>query len=190
LRYSGPGTLWSSACHDVKDFLARNSIPYQWLDVEHNEEASRLVESVCKEEPHKIPVLFFSDGSTLISPTYQQLAEKVGLRTRAENPFYDVIAIGGGPAGLSAAVIASADGLKVLLIERQAPGGQAGNSPKIENFLGFPSGISGGDLTRRAVTQARRFGAEILSTQEVKGIRLEGNTKIVTLSDGSEVSAK
>ncbi len=184
------GTLWSSACHEVKDFLARNSIPYQWLDVEHDEDASRLVESACKEATHTIPVLFFPDGSTLISPTYHQLAEKVGLQTRAEKPFYDVIVIGGGPAGLSASVIASADGLKVLMIERQAPGGQAGNSPKIENFLGFPNGISGGDLTRRAVTQARRFGAELLSTQEVKCIRLEGNTKVVTLSDGSEVSAK
>jgi thioredoxin reductase (NADPH) len=184
------GTLWSSASHEVKDFLARNSIPYHWLDVEHDEEAARLLDSVCKEETRTVPVLFFPDGSTLISPTYQQLAEKVGLKTKAEKPFYDVVVIGGGPAGLSAAVIASADGLKVLMIERQAPGGQAGNSPKIENFLGFPNGISGGDLTRRAVTQARRFGAEILSTQEVKGIRLEGATKIVTLSDGSEVSAK
>jgi thioredoxin reductase (NADPH) len=184
------GTQWSSACHAVKDFLARNSIPYQWLDVEYDNEAARLVEAACPEEPRKIPVLFFPDGSTLISPTFQQLADKVGLRTRAEKPFYDVIVIGGGPAGLSASVIASADGLKVLMIERQAPGGQAGNSPKIENFLGFPNGISGGDLTRRAVAQARRFGAEILSTQEVKGIRLEGNTKIVTLTDGSEVSAK
>jgi len=183
------GTLWSSACHEVKDFLARNSIPYQWLDVEYDQEALRLVESTCKDTD-KIPVLFFPDGSTLIMPTYQQLAEKVGLRTKAENPFYDVIIIGGGPAGLSAAVIASADGLKVLLIERQAPGGQAGNSPKIENFLGFPNGITGNDLTRRAVAQARRFGAEILTAQEVKGIRLEGNTKIVSLSDGSEVSSK
>jgi thioredoxin reductase (NADPH) len=184
------GTLWSSACHEVKDFLARNSIPYQWLDVEHDEDAARLLESACKEATQKVPVLFFPDDSILISPTYQQLAEKVGLHIKAEKPFYDVIVIGGGPAGLSASVIASADGLRVLMIERQAPGGQAGNSPKIENFLGFPNGISGGDFTRRAVTQARRFGAELLSTQEVKSIRLEGNTKVVTLSDGSEVSAK
>jgi thioredoxin reductase (NADPH) len=184
------GTLWSSACHEVKDFLARNSIPYQWLDIEHDEDASRLVEAACKEGARKVPVVFFPDGSTLISPTYHQLAEKVGLQTRAEKPFYDVIVIGGGPAGLSASVIASADGLKVLMIERQAPGGQAGNSPKIENFLGFPNGISGGDLTRRAVIQARRFGAELLSTHSVERIRLEGNTKIVTLSDGNEVSAK
>ena len=185
------GTLWSSACHEVKDFLARNSIPYQWLDVEHDEDASQLLESACKEENRRIPVLFFPDGSTLISPTYQQLAEKVGLHIRAEKPFYDVIVIGGGPAGLSASVIASADGLKVLMIERQAPGGQAGNSPKIENFLGFPNGISGrrlrpaGSHPGRAVSALRSF-----PHRKSKRIRLEGNTRIVTLSDGSEVSAK
>ena len=160
------GTLWSPLCHEIKDFLSRNTIPYLWLDIERNEEARSLLQSVSGDEP-KIPAVFFPDGSYLIEPTIPQLAEKAGLRTRAENPFYDVIIIGGGPAGLSAAVYASADGLKVLLIERQAPGGQAGNSPKIENFLGFPSGISGSELTRRAVTQARRFGTEILTTQTV-----------------------
>ena len=138
----------------------------------------------------QVPVLFFPDGSVLVQPTQAQIAEKAGLRTRAAQPFYDVVIIGGGPAGLSAAVYGSADGLRILLIERNAPGGQAGNSPKIENFLGFPGGISGGDLTRRAVTQARRFGAEILTTQSVTKVRSEGNTKIVTLTDGSEVSAK
>lgn len=183
------GALWSSSCHEIKDFLARNSIPYQWLDIERSEEAALLLKSI-QAEAEKVPVLFFPDGSTLVAPSFYQLAEKVGLKTKPERPFYDVIVIGGGPAGLSAAVIASSDGLKVLLIERQAPGGQAGNSPRIENFLGFPNGISGGDLTRRAVTQARRFGAEILSTLEVQRIRVEGNTKIVLLSDGSEISAK
>lgn len=183
------GALWSPACHDVKDFLARNAIPYQWLDVERDTEAKRLLTSINLTSPG-LPVLFFSDGSVLIQPTLPQLAEKTGLRTHAEKPFYDVIIIGGGPAGLSAAVYASFDGLKVLLIERQAPGGQAGNSPKIENFLGFPSGISGGELTRRAVAQARRFGTEILTTQSVKALRSEGNTKIVILEDGTELSAK
>jgi thioredoxin reductase (NADPH) len=120
----------------------------------------------------------------------QQVASKVGLRTQAERPFYDVIIVGSGPAGLSAAVYSSADGLKALIIERHAPGGQAGNSPKIENFLGFPSGISGSELTRRAVAQAKRFGTEVLTTQSVTGIRVEGTTKIVTLSDGSELSSK
>jgi thioredoxin reductase (NADPH) len=183
------GALWSSTCHEIKDFLARNSIPYQWFDIERSEEASLLLKSA-NAEAEKVPVLFFPDGSSLVTPSFHQLAEKVGLQTKPERPFYDVIIIGGGPAGLSTAVIASSDGLKVLLIERQAPGGQAGNSPRIENFLGFPNGISGGDLTRRAVAQARRFGAEILSTLEAERIRSEGNTKVVVLSDGSEISAK
>ena len=183
------GTQWSAHCHEVKDFLGRNAIPYQWLDLERDSEARNLLETN-KLDGEKIPVLIFPDGNLLVHPTMQQLAEKTGLRTRAEKPFYDVIIIGGGPAGLSAAVYGSFDGLKVLLIERQAPGGQAGNSPKIENFIGFPSGISGGELTRRAVTQARRFGTEFLSTQSVTKIRVEGVTKIVTLSDGTEISAK
>jgi thioredoxin reductase (NADPH) len=183
------GALWSPASHDVKDFLGRSSIPYQWLDIERDAEARRLLATATTAEL-KVPVLFFPDGSALTQPTLQQVAEKAGLSTHAANPFYDAVIIGGGPAGLSAAVYASADGLRVLLIECNAPGGQAGNSPKIENFLGFPSGISGGDLTRRAVTQARRFGAELLTTQAVTGVRVEGNTKIVTLADGAEVSAK
>lgn len=184
------GAQWSPLCHEVKDFLGRNSIPYQWMDIERDAEAKRLFESASPGETPNMPVLFFPDGTVLVQPTRQQIAEKAGLRTRAEKPFYDVVIIGGGPGGLSTAVYASADGLKVLLIERSAPGGQAGNSPKIENFLGFPSGISGGDLTRRAVTQARRFGAEILSACSVDAIRVEGNNKVLTLSDGTEVSAK
>ena len=183
------GARWSPASHEVKDFLARHSIPYQWLDVERDSEAARLLEASAADAA-KLPVLFFTDGSHLVQPSLSEVADRAGLRIRAENPFYDVIIIGGGPAGLSAAVYASADGLKVLLIERQTPGGQAGNSPKIENYLGFPSGISGSDLTRRAVTQAKRFGAEILTTQEVRQVSSEGNTKIVTLADGSRLSAK
>ncbi len=183
------GAMWSAACHEIKDFLARSSIPYRWLDIEQDEAARALVEETVTGEP-QLPVLFFPDGTTLVQPTTSQVAERVGLSTRAELPFYDVIIIGSGPAGLSAAVYGSADGLKVLMIERHAPGGQAGNSPKIENFLGFPSGISGSELTRRAVTQARRFGAEILTTQGVTGLRVEGDVKIVTLADGAEVSAR
>jgi thioredoxin reductase (NADPH) len=183
------GALWSPASHDVKDFLARNSIPYQWLDVEKDEHARKLVEARSDGQA-KIPTLFFPDGTVLVEPTLQAVAEQCKLRVRAEKPFYDVIIIGGGPAGLSSAVYASADGLKALLIERQAPGGQAGNSPKIENYLGFPAGISGGDLTRRAVSQATRFGAEILTTRSVTGLRAEGLTRIVTLDDGSEIAAK
>lgn len=183
------GALWSAPCHELKDFLARNSIPYQWRDVEHDAEAAALLGADGNDEG-KVPVLVFPDGTRLVQPTRQQVAEKVGLRITAENPFYDVVIVGGGPAGLSAAVYASFDGLRVLLVERNAPGGQAGTSPKIENFLGFPSGISGNDLTRRAVTQARRFGAEILTSQSVTCIRSEGQTKTVQFSDGSEVSAK
>jgi thioredoxin reductase (NADPH) len=183
------GTMWSPACHAVKDFLARSSIPYRWLDIERDEEAPKLLEAAGTSKTD-VPVLLFPDGGVLVQPTPEQIAARAGLRTRAENPFYDVIIIGSGPAGLSAAVYASAEGLKVLLVERQAPGGQAGNSPKIENFLGFPSGVSGRDLTRRAVTQARRFGAEILTTQAVTAIRSDSNTKIVTLSDGTELVSK
>lgn len=183
------GTLWSSDSHDIKDLLARNAVPYQFLDIERDDEARRLAEAA-SSDPVRIPVLLFPDGSWLIQPSQTELAEKVGLGVRATRPFYDVVIIGGGPAGLSAAVYASADGLKVLLVERQAPGGQAGNSPKIENYLGFPAGISGGDLTRRAVSQARRFGTEILTTRSVKGLRADGATRIVEMDDGTEIGCK
>lgn len=183
------GAMWSAECHEMKDFLLRNSVPYRWLDIERDTEARTLMESASTGDV-KIPALFFPDGDVLVQPSLLQVAEKAGLQTRAEKPFYDVIVIGSGPAGLSASVYASADGLKVLVIERHAPGGQAGNSPKIENFLGFPSGISGGDLTRRAVTQAKRFGAELLTTQDVTGLRSEGDVKTVTLADGTELSSR
>lgn len=183
------GALWSSASHDLKDFLGRNSIPYQYLDIE-TDAAARDLAAKANHDDARVPTLFFPDGSVLVEPTISRLAEKIGLRTTASRPFYDVTIVGGGPAGLSASVYASADGLKVLLIERQAPGGQAGNSPKIENYLGFPSGISGADLTRRAVTQAQRFGAELLTTRTVTGLRAEGHTRIVTLDDGSEIASK
>lgn len=183
------GALWSPESHDVKDFLGRNAVPYQFLNIE-SDTAARDMAARANAGAVRVPTLFFPDGSALVAPTPEQLAHKVGLRTQASRPFYDVVIIGGGPAGLSAAVYASADGLKVLLIERQAPGGQAGNSPKIENYLGFPGGISGGDLTRRAVAQAQRFGAEILTLRSVNALRAEGHTKIVTLDDGSEIAAK
>lgn len=183
------GSLWSSASHEIKDFLGRNSIPYQFLDIELDARARELAERA-NNGVARVPTLFFPDGAVLIEPTAQQVADKCGLRTRASRPFYDAVIIGGGPAGLSASVYASSDGLKVLLIERQAPGGQAGNSPKIENYLGFPAGISGADLTRRAVSQAQRFGAEILTTRAVTGLRAEGQTRIVTLDDGSEIASK
>jgi len=182
------GTLWSLSSHEVKDFLTRHQIPYQWLDIEKDLNAQKLVDEVSSESSTKLPVIFFPDGTTLIDPDLKVLAEKVGLQTRADLPFYDVVIVGSGPAGLAAAVYAGSEGLKCLVIERAAPGGQAGSSPKIENYLGFPAGISGDDLTRRAVSQAKRFGVEILSAQETKKVLVKDTYRIVQLADGSEIS--
>lgn len=190
LPYDGirvAGTLWSNEAHEIKDFLVRNQIPYQWLDIEADPKARALVEQANPGEL-KIPTVFFADGSILIQPDIRAVAEKAGISTHAQLKFYDVIIIGGGPAGLAAAVYASSEGLGCLLIERGAPGGQAGSSPKIENYLGFPVGISGGELTRRATTQAIRFGTEILSTQEVVKVRSQDRYHVITLSDGTEIS--
>ena len=181
------GTLWSASCHNVKDFLARNRVPYQWLDIEKDVEARQLVETLNQEEL-RLPVVFFPDGAVLIAPDNRTLAEKAGLQTRATQPFYDVIIVGAGPAGLGAAVYGASEGLRTALIEREATGGQAGTSSLIENYLGFPSGVSGADLARRATVQARRFGAEILTAQEVTGVRVEDPYRIVALSDDSELS--
>jgi thioredoxin reductase (NADPH) len=181
------GTLWSLPTHQIKDFLVRHQLPYQYLDVESDAKAKALVEE-CNQGQLRIPTLFFPDGAVLVEPTLQQVAEKAGLPTEAEMRFYDLVIIGGGPAGLSAAVYASSEGVDCLLIEKHAPGGQAGSSPKIENYLGFPMGISGGDLTRRAMIQARRLGAEIITAQEVAAVRLLDRYKIVTLASGTEVA--
>jgi len=183
------GTLWSPGSHDVKDFLARHQIAYQWLDVDADEKARALVETSA-DGSLKLPVLFFPDGSTLVAPEIHALAEKLGIQTTASMPFYDVVIIGAGPAGLSAAVYGASSGLQCLVIEKQVPGGQAGNSPRIENYLGFPTGIAGMDLTRRAVTQARRFGAEIISTQCVTGIRTQDMYRVITLDNGMEIVSK
>src|SRR5215216_1309751 len=241
------GLRWSPKSYEVKYFLARNGIPYQWLDLERDEEARRLVsyvESTSKNEhsnfsnatatatttttaPNSsfsvldhnetennnnnsvssirsasslsypssvnssslhLPLVIFPDGSHMEEPSSSQLAEKIGLKTRAQMPFYDLIIIGGGPAGLAAAVYGASEGLSTLLIERQAPGGQAGMSSNIENYLGFPSGLTGSNLARRAVAQAIRFGAEILTPQEAVGIRVDGPYRIVKLRDGTEIS--
>jgi thioredoxin reductase (NADPH) len=181
------GNRWSPHSHQVKDFLARNQLPYQWLDIELSEEAQRLA-GYTKCERLLLPIVLFADGSNLVQPTNTQIAEKIGLQTRAEKPFYDLIIIGGGPGGLAAAVYGASEGLHTLMIEREAPGGQAGTSSRIENYLGFPTGLSGGDLARRAVTQARRFGVEILNPQEVTGVRLEEQYRFVQLANGSEIS--
>ncbi|HEX6034765.1 MAG TPA: FAD-dependent oxidoreductase [Anaerolineales bacterium] len=190
LPYEGirvAGTLWSLSSHQVKDFLTRHQIPYQWLDIEKDSNAWQLVEGLSTEEI-KLPVVFFPDGKTLVQPDLKELAERVGLQTRAALPFYDIVVAGSGPAGLAAAVYAGSEGYRCLVIERSAPGGQAGSSPKIENYLGFPTGISGDDLTRRAVSQAKRFGVEILSAQEAKQVFVRDAYRIIRLSDGAELS--
>jgi thioredoxin reductase (NADPH) len=190
LPYEGirvAGTLWSLTSHQVKDFLTRHQIPYQWLDIEKDSNARQLVEGISSEVT-KLPVIFFPDGKVLIDPDLKELAEKVGLQIHAALPFYDLIVIGSGPAGLAASVYAGSEGLRCLVIEKAAPGGQAGSSPKIENYLGFPTGISGDDLTRRAVSQAKRFGVEILSAQEAKRVLIKDEYRIIQLADETEIS--
>jgi thioredoxin reductase (NADPH) len=181
------GTKWSATSHRIKDFLARNQIPYQWLDIERDDDARELIEAI-PEEDRGLPVVFFPDGERFITPDIQTLASKAGLSTHAQQPFYDLIIIGGGPAGLAAAVYASSEGLRTVMIEKEGIGGQAGTSARIENYLGFPKGLSGADLARRAATQAKRLGAEILTAQEVTGIRIKDPYRFVQLADGSEIS--
>ncbi|HSV41445.1 MAG TPA: FAD-dependent oxidoreductase [Nocardioidaceae bacterium] len=182
------GASWSPQSYDVKEFLSRNSVPYQWLDIDVDESVRPLVEGVTGDLT-TLPVVFFDDGTSVVRPTHQELADRVGMRTRASLPFYDLVIIGGGPAGLAAAVYGSSEGLKTLMVEADAPGGQAGTSSQIENYLGFPAGVSGADLARRAVTQAQRFGAELLSAQSAVSVRREDPYRVVRLADGSEVSA-
>ncbi len=180
------GHRWSPSAMQIRDFLGRNFIPYQWLDIEKDPAAQQLVAS-SKIECSSLPLVVFQGGAFLASPTAATVAGKLGLKTRAEQPLYDLVIVGAGPAGLAAAVYGAADGLRTLLIERDAPGGQAGLSSRIENYLGFPNGLSGGDLARRAVAQARRFGVEILAPQEVVGVRIEGPSRVLRLADESEV---
>lgn len=181
------GNRWSSTSFAVKDFLARNLVPYQWLDIERDREAATLLEQAEVCERH-LPVLIFPDGKVLVEPSLSEVARQVGLETTASSPFYDLVIVGAGPAGLAGAVYGASEGLRTLLVERQAPGGQAGTSSRIENYLGFPSGLSGSDLARRATAQARRLGAEMLNA-EVTGIRTEGQYRVIQLSNGDEVNA-
>jgi thioredoxin reductase (NADPH) len=183
------GALWSPQSHDIKDFLARHLISYQWLDVDKDEQARALVDAH-GTGGKRLPVLLMPDGSVLVEPSLRELAAKVGMQTRAESKLYDIIVVGAGPAGLSAAVYAGSEGQSVVVLERGVPGGQAGNSPKIENYLGFPSGLSGMELARRALTQAKRFGAEILEATETVRVRVEDKYRIVTLKDGTEITGK
>ena len=181
------GSRWSPKTHYVRDFLARNQIPYQWLDIDTSGEAQSLLEHLAAEHP-TLPVVFLPNGEWCSDPDIAELASRLKLKTRAENPFYDMVIVGGGPAGLAAAVYGGSEGLRTVLIEREAPGGQAGTSSKIENYLGFPQGLSGAELARRAVLQARRFGVEILSPQEVVGVTVDGQYRIVHLADGNKIS--
>ena len=183
------GHRWSPESHAIKDFMARNRVPYQWIDVEAKdpEEATRQLLGTLGET-ECLPLILFPDGTRQVQPTITQIAEKLGLQIRADEAFYDLVIVGAGPAGLAAAVYGASEGLNTLMIEREAPGGQAGMSSRIENYLGFPNGISGSDLARRALDQARRFGVEVLTPQEAVKVRVEDSYRIVTLSDGSEVS--
>jgi len=184
------GTRWSPRSYELRDFLARNRVPYQWIDVEasaNDPETKRLVDALGPEAAN-LPVVLFPDGTKLLESVPADVAQKVGLRTRAQTNFYDLAIVGGGPAGLAAAVYGASEGLHTVIVEREAPGGQAGMSSRIENYLGFPAGLSGNDLARRAVVQAQRFGVEILSPQEAVGVRTEGSYRFLKLADGSELS--
>jgi thioredoxin reductase (NADPH) len=184
------GTRWSPRAYDLRDFLARNRVPYLWIDVEvsaNDPETKNLLDALGTDGA-KLPVVLFPDGTKLLEGNPADVAQKVGLKTRAQTDFYDLAIVGGGPAGLAAGVYGASEGLHTVMIEREAPGGQAGMSSRIENYLGFPSGLSGNDLARRAVVQAKRFGVEILSPQEAVGVRTEGSYRIIKLADGSEIS--
>src|ERR1051326_7607570 len=184
------GTRWSPKSYELRDFLARNHVPYQWIDVElsaNDPETKRLLE-VLGPEVANLPVVLFPDGTKLLEGAPTDVAQKVGLRTRAQTDFYDLAIVGGGPAGLAAAVYGASEGLHTVMVEREAPGGQAGMSSRIENYLGFPIGLSGADLARRAVVQAQRFGVEILSPVEAVTVRTEGSYRFVKLADGNEIS--
>jgi thioredoxin reductase (NADPH) len=184
------GTRWSRRSYELRDFLARNHIPYQWIDVElstNDPETKQLLDALGLDAA-SLPVVLFPDGTKVLESVPADVAQKVGLRTRAQTSFYDLAIVGGGPAGLAAAVYGASEGLNTVMIEREAPGGQAGMSSRIENYLGFPTGLSGADLARRAVVQAQRFGVEILAPQEVVGVRTEGPYRIIKLADENEIS--
>jgi thioredoxin reductase (NADPH) len=191
LPYDGvriAGARFSPQSHAVREFLSRNQVPYQWIDVDEDASMRGLVSSF-PDGLARLPVVLFPDGTYLTAPSNLELARKAGLQTQAMKPFYDVVVVGGGPAGLAHAVYAATEGLRVVLVEQSAPGGQAGTSSRIENYLGFPNGITGADLAQRATAQARRFGAEILTAQEVVEIRRNDPYRIVRMADGKEISA-
>jgi thioredoxin reductase (NADPH) len=182
------GHRWSPEAHVLRDFLARNQVPYRWTDLEAHEDPAKALADAGLGAETGLPAVVLEDGRVLEHPDVAAVAAGVGLRTRAEKPFYELAIVGAGPAGLAAAVYGASEGLRTVMLEREAPGGQAGQSSRIENYLGFPSGLSGADLTRRAVAQARKFGAEILTPQSVAGVRVEGPYRQVVLADGSEIA--
>ncbi len=182
------GHRFSRASHDLRDFLARNRVPARWLDVERDAEARTLLK-VAGVEDDRLPVALLEDGTVLERPTVLELAERLGITGQPAAEHYDLVIVGGGPAGLAAAVYGASEGLKTIMVEREAPGGQAGQSSRIENYLGFPTGLSGSDLTRRATDQARRLGAELLTLQDASRLRVEGAGRIVELSGGGSLSA-
>jgi thioredoxin reductase (NADPH) len=182
------GHRWSAPSHAVKDFLTRNQVPFKWLELERDAEAERLLTAHGGDAEH-LPLVITESGQTLQAPSTVEVADALGLSARPSLPFYDLIVIGGGPAGLGAAVYGASEGLRTVLVEREAVGGQAGQSSRIENYLGFPSGIAGTDLARRATTQARRFGAEMLLTSEVSSLDVCGSARVVGLANGDELSA-
>ncbi len=181
------GHRWSPPTNQVKDFLARNQIPFRWVDVEHNPEGAPLLEQF-GATARDLPVVVFPDATHVVNATPELIAGQAGLRAKTETAFYDLVIVGAGPAGLAAAVYGASEGLRTVMIESSAPGGQAGTSSRIENYLGFPSGVSGGDLARRATAQARKFGTEILTPQTASAMRTDGPYRNVCLSDGSELS--
>jgi thioredoxin reductase (NADPH) len=182
------GHRFSRASHDLRDFLARNRVPARWLDVERDGEARQLLK-VGGVEDDRLPVALLEDGTVLERPTVLELAERLGVVGQPASEHYDLVIVGGGPAGLAAAVYGASEGFKSIMVEREAPGGQAGQSSRIENYLGFPAGLSGSDLARRATDQARRLGAELLTLQDAAGLRVEGAGRIVELSGGGSLSA-
>ncbi len=183
------GTRWSDRAHELKLFLTRNYVPYRWYDVEKDEEGARL-QQLAEADADGLPLVLLPSGPTLRNPEPVELATALGLRTTASRPLYDVCIVGGGPAGLAAAVYAASEGLDTVVVERHAPGGQAGQSAAIENYLGFPKGLSGADLTQRAIAQAARFGAELVVAREVTGLDVRGPVRAVRLGDQGEIEAR
>jgi thioredoxin reductase (NADPH) len=180
------GHRWSPETHELKAFLARSRVNYRWIDVERDAEAG---EYTGRSDGRQLPVVVLPDGSRVVKPSVRELAERIGLDTEPDLPFYDLAIVGGGPAGLSAAVYAASEGVRTLVVEREVPGGQAGYSARIENYPGFPKGLSGSDFASRTVAQAERFGVEILSTREVKSLSAKGRYREICLDDDTTVAA-